>query len=286
MAGLKDTKRRIISVKNTQKITKAMKLVSAAKYARANQAATNARPYGESFDELVKSLAAACGDDVKIPLLENREVKKALLVVVATDRGLCGGLNSNLFKNCTKFLEEQKKNGVTIELVAWGKRAAMYCKTRPEKLISSEEKVLQACSYEFAKENGKIFSNHFIEGQYDSISFAYSKFRNALTQIPTVAKILPAGIEETDEALERQFIFEPEMKTLLEGLLEKQVVNKIYRIFLEGSASEHASRMAAMDSATNNAQDVIKKLTLEYNRARQAAITSELIEITSGAEAL
>lgn len=264
-----------------------MKLVAAAKFARANQAATNSKPYGDSFDELVSRLASACGDDVNIPLIEQRDPKTALLIVVATDRGLCGGLNANLFKACTKYLEVKKAEGVDVKLIGWGKRAAMYCKSRPEEMVASKEKVLDHCSYEFAKENAMKFAKEFVDHDFDLVQVAYNKFQNALTQVPTIGQLLPAGIDEgSNGPNERDFIFEPTMIDLLEGLLEKQVVNKLYRVFLEGAASEHAARMTAMDSATNNADEVIKSLTLQYNRARQAAITSELIEITSGAEAL
>jgi F-type H+-transporting ATPase subunit gamma len=284
MSNLKDTKRRIGSVKNTQKITRAMKLVSAAKYARANQAALKARPYGDTFDQMVRRLASA--SDGESPLLKLREEKKALLIVIATDRGLCGSLNTFLFKRCSQFLDEKRAEGVESELVLWGRRAGLFGKKRKEKKVATEEKVLEKPSFEFAATAAKGFAAQFENSGYDRVYVAFSKFVNAMTQVATIEQILPVKLTE-DKALEkREFIFEPEQKALLESLLSKQLGSKLYRIFLEGAASEHAARMTAMDNATNNADEVIKRLTLQYNRARQAAITTELIEITSGAEAL
>ena len=284
MANLKDTKRRIGSVKNTQKITRAMKLVSAAKYARANQAAVKARPYGDTFDQMVRRLASS--SEGESPLLLVREEKKVLLIIVSTDRGLCGGLNTFLFKRATQFLDEKRDLGVTADLVLWGRRAGLFGKKRKEKKISSEEKVLERPSFEFAAKAAKGFAGEFEKAGYDRVYVAYSKFVNALTQEATVEQILPVTLPVDAVVEKREFIFEPEQKALLESLLSKQIGSRLFRIFLEGAASEHAARMTAMDSATNNADEVIKRLTLQYNRARQAAITTELIEITSGADAL
>jgi F-type H+-transporting ATPase subunit gamma len=284
MSNLKDTKRRIGSVKNTQKITRAMKLVSAAKYARANQAAIKARPYGDTFDQMVRRLASA--SDGESPLLTQRDEKKVLLIVIATDRGLCGSLNTFLFKRCGQFLDEKKEQGVATELVLWGRRAGFFGKKRKEKKIASEEKVLEKPSFEFAAKAAKGFATEFENAGYDRVYVAYSKFVNALTQEATVEQILPVMVTDDKLVEKREFIFEPEQQALLDSLLSKQLGSKLFRIFLEGAASEHAARMTAMDNATNNADEVIKRLTLQYNRARQAAITTELIEITSGADAL
>lgn len=287
MPSLKDTKRRIVSVKNTQKITRAMKLVSSAKFTRANHLVLNARPYGHSLDEMIKRLIGE--ESMASPLLEERIEKKSLLVIVATDRGLCGSLNANLIKLSQRFLDEKKHVGISVDVVLWGRRAEMVVNHRKEKVNSKNEKVLDKPSYEFAANAAKQFNRTFLEKSYDRIYCAYSQFNNALTQTPKIDLLLPIRAEIGKENLQnnpRDFLLEPSKDTLLNSLLAKQIANKLYRILLEGSASEHAARMTAMDNATNNADEVIRRLTLEYNRARQAAITKELIEITSGAEAL
>lgn len=284
MASLKDTKRRIGSVKNTQKITRAMKLVSAAKFARANASAVNSRPYGEAFDRMVKKLSGVANTDS--PLLKKREIKRALVVVMTADKGLCGGLNSNLIKKAEGFISGKLETGVEVDVVQWGKRGSVVPKRLKLNVNEVREKVLEKPDYSVAAAAAEDFSAQFADEKYDAVFAIYPKFVNALTQSPEVVELLPFGISEDDSADDRVFVFEPNAEDLLDGLLRKQVANRLYRMMLEGSASEHAARMTAMDNATNNAEEVVKKLTLDYNRARQAAITTELIEITSGAEAL
>ena len=284
MGSLKDTKRRIGSVKNTQKITRAMKLVSAAKFARANVAATNSRPYGEAFDRMVRRLSSVAG--AKSPLLQHRQIKKALLVLMTSDKGLCGGLNSNLIKKATAFANKQISSGVELEVVQWGKRGSAFSKSLDMRVIEKLEKILERPDYRMAATAAENFTRDFVSEKYDAIFAIYPKFVNALTQTPETVELLPFGVEDEDNADERTFVFEPSSSELLDSLLKKQVANRLFRMMLEGSASEHSARMTAMDNATNNAEEVVKKLTLDYNRARQAAITKELIEITSGAEAL
>lgn len=284
MASLKDTKRRIGSVKNTQKITKAMKLVSAAKFARANVAAVNSRPYGEAFDRMVRQLSSVSNS--KSPLLEIREVKKALLIVMIPDKGLCGGLNSNLIKKCSAFAKKKLEAGVEVEMLQWGKRGSAVARDLGLEVTQTLEKVLEKPNYQTAATAAEKLTVEYINENYDAVFAAYPKFVNAMTQTPEIVELLPFGIDEDESADDRVFVFEPSADELLDSLLKKQVANRLYRMMLEGSASEHAARMTAMDNATNNAEEVVKKLTLEYNRGRQAAITTELIEITSGAEAL
>jgi len=261
-----------------------MKLVSAAKYARANQAVLKARPYGDTFDKMVQKLAASCESDA--PLLQKRENKKSLVIIISSDRGLCGGLNSNLFKKTNREIQKLQDDGIEVDLVVWGRRAVMYGQKSPIKKLQSVEKVLDKPSFDFASQAAKDFSNAFISEEYDRVFVIYSKFINAMTQEPTIGQLLPVFVPEQEESASDDYIFEPEKAALLNSLLSKQLASKIHRLFLEGAASEHAARMTAMDSATSNADEVIKRLTLQYNRARQAAITTELIEITSGAEAL
>jgi F-type H+-transporting ATPase subunit gamma len=291
MPSLKDIRRRIGSVKNTQKITKAMKLVSAAKFARANTAVISARPYGEAFDAMVAKVVAAAGDEVESPLLVERPEKRALLVILGSDRGFCGGLNSNLFKAVTRFIGEKKAAGVDVELVPWGKRPRQFAGKGAWKFHDPREKVLDRPTYVTAKEMADSIVKRFADSGYDRVYVAYVRFESALSQSPRVIQVLPLGKPEVAkdakaDPADANILFEPNAKALLEGLLKRAVASRIFRAMLEGAASDHGARMTAMDSATNNASEVLRAMKIEYNRARQAAITKELIEITSGAQAL
>lgn len=289
MASLKDTKRRIMSVKNTQKITRAMKLVASSKYMRAVSNLARARPYSEAFQEVVKEIVGS--STIENPLLQPKEKeRKSLIVVLSTDRGLCGPLNANLFKHVQSFIDS-KRLAVGFSLELWGKKASLFGKYSNEKVVSSIDKVLEKPSYSFAQEAVRRFFTHFKEGEFDSVYLAYSSFRNALSQPPNIKKILPLSdniLEEGEKEKQTaaDMLFEPRVDVMLDSLLFRYGVSLLYRYILEASSAEHSARMTAMDSATNNADKVIKNLTLEYNRARQASITRELIEITSGAEAL
>lgn len=294
MASLKDLRRRINSVKNTQKITKAQKLVSVAKFARANTAVVNARPYGQAFQQMVQKLVRAAGEDVKHPLLEQRPEGKALIAVLSTDRGFCGSLNTNLFKTTLQFVAGKREQGVEIGLMTWGKRARLFANKLRYPVIKPREKVLDKPSYEVAKELARDLVHEFTEGGYDRVYVAFVEFRSAMSQLPKVVQILPfttqvaeAAKGTTTEAdVNRDVIVEPAAVEMLGRLLMREVATTLFRLMLEGAASEHGARMTAMDSATNNASKVLKRIKIEYNRARQAAITKELIEITSGAQAI
>jgi F-type H+-transporting ATPase subunit gamma len=289
MATLKDIRRRIGSVKNTQKITRAMKLVSAAKFARANTAVIAARPYGTAFDAMVKTLVAAAGDEIDSPLVDERPEKKALVVVLGTDRGFCGSLNSNLFKNVLAFVREKRAAGVTVDYLPWGKRSRLFSAKQSGSKLEGREKVLDRPNYQKAKELAEELSAQFTSGAYDRIYLAFVEFKSALTQTPTVLPLLPVGLKaQTDgaPATPPNIIVEPGIKEIMNGLLQRAVASRVFRCMLEGAASEHGARMTAMDSATNNASDVLRQLKIDYNRARQAAITKELIEIISGAQAV
>jgi len=288
MANLKDIKRRMLSVKNTQKITHAMKLVSASKFARANQAVIASRPYGDAFDKMVSQLVSLAGDTLKSPLLrKTSEEKKILIVLIATDRGLCGALNSNLFKNALRFVRQKSAEGATVDFVNWGRRASGFSKKLGVKAKSEREKVLDKPNYDSARTLAEGIVETFTKDSYDSVYLAYVEFKSALVQSPKVRQLLPVqGDVAADMAPPVNIIVEPSPEELLESLLKKQVASIVFRAFLEGSASEQGARMTAMDSATKNAKEVVRKLSLQYNRGRQAAITKELIEITSGADAL
>lgn len=286
----KDIKRRILSVQSTQKITNAMKLVSAAKFARASHAIQAARPYGEAFNKMVANLLASGLKKANSPLLRESDEKKVLLIVVATDRGLCGALNTNVFKNAAAWLRERRKAGSEIHAIAWGRRAGLFVKREGLETIERTEKVLDKPNYLFAKDAAEKLTDWFVQERYDAIYIAYPKYQSALVQAPRIERLLPVKMEKgvkADEAAEsKDFIVEPSLDVLIDSLLMRRVTSTIFTIMLEGAASEHGARMSAMDSATSNAKQVIRKLTLAYNRARQAAITTELTEIISGAESL
>ncbi|MFW7378298.1 MAG: ATP synthase F1 subunit gamma [Oligoflexus sp.] len=300
MANLKDIKGRINSVKSTQKITNAMKLVSAAKFARANHAVEAARPYSAAFLKMIARLIAAQGEQALAqylqsndasPFLEKREEKRVLLVVLATDRGLCGGLNSNLFKATQKFIKEKKSAGIDVDLLPCGRRAVLFSRRTQLHVVDRKEKVFEQATHAHAEKIGDQLIEYYKDGKYDAVYLLYANFHSALEQLPIVDQFLPIGIEmgsgdlEGSEAVE-DLIVEPSLDQFINHLLERLLYGKVYQALLNGTASEHGARMTAMDAATNNAKEVIQKLTLQYNRARQAAITTELTEIISGAEAL
>jgi len=293
MPSLKNTKRRIVSVKSTQKITRAMKLVSSAKFSRANQALAKAVPSSKAFYNMLCHFLKSCKQEEREVLLNKREEKKSLLVVISTDRGLCGGLNTNLFKLCNNFIKEKKLSGVEIDLALWGKKAGNYGKNSKFHILEKEEKVLDRPKFLFCKNQTKKFFGFIRSGVYDRIYVAYPVFKNAISQQPLVAELLPIAFDVKSEIFStssdvsaNSSLIEPSREVIAEQMFESYVAGQLFRVLLDGSCSEHASRMTAMDSATSNADKVIKNLTLEYNRARQASITKELIEITSGAEAL
>lgn len=287
MANLKDIKRRIGSVKSTQKITNAMKLVSAAKFARASHAAEAARPYAKALDRVVQKLLEG-QVELHSPLLRQGEEKRALVLMLGTDRGLCGGLNSNLAKAVNNFLADKAKKGVNCSLYAGGRRSVAFGKKWKINIFSQREKFLEKANVDLARELVSELVEQFRSGSFDSVYLAFPYFKSALDQTPTIVQLLPVpvAISEGSGGAGPDLIVEPSLEHLLDKLLERKLVSTLFSALLSAVAAEHGARMTAMDSATNNAKEVIRKLTLQYNRARQAAITKELIEIISGAEAL
>lgn len=292
MPSLKAIRRRIGSVRSTQKVTRAMKLVAAAKFARANQAVRAARPYSVAFQEMMGKLLGFLEQSVsedELLLLAERPEQRVLLVILSPDRGLCGALNSNLFRATTRWLDEKAKNGVEVELWAWGGKAKQFIAKRPEKTGQAKAHVADKADYARAKACAGDIVDGFRAGQYDHVFIAYPEFKSALSQSIVVKQLLPVpkpAKKKAQDDMQRQYIVEPPLKEFIKRFLERAVSTFIFQTFLEANASEHGARMTAMEGATTNAGEVIKKLTLQYNRARQAAITKELIEIVSGAEAL
>jgi F-type H+-transporting ATPase subunit gamma len=288
---MRDIRRRIKSVISTQKITKAMKMVSASKLRKTQGTLIAIRPYSDKIQEVMNHLLSG-GEDYKTPFLTPREeVKNILYIVVAGDRGLCGGYNMNVLR----FAEEQVKNtpeGQSASLLLIGNRARDHFRTRPQYEVMD---VFTNIGDTPNVSQGKALSDYvikkYLDGEVDEVYMVYSKFQSVLVQIPSVAQVLPiqttAGTAENQELhAETDYIFEPGGKEILDVILPKYVDSSIYRLLLESKAGEHGARMTAMDSATDNASDLIDGLTLALNRARQAQITTEITEIVGGAAAL
>jgi F-type H+-transporting ATPase subunit gamma len=292
MPSLKAIRKRISSVKSTQQITRAMQMVAAAKLRRAQDAATQARPYAEKLSEQLSGVAARTPDTSANPLLAVRDEEKTIdLILVTSDRGLCGGYNANLLRTCEEFLAT--KSSCVVRITAVGSKGASYFRKRGVALHESHTALSAGPDHPLAMQLGHRVSRDYAKGETDGVYVLYSRFQSALTQVPTAERLLPVSDSATGgdgdgdgDAGLVDYIYEPDPATLLERLLAQYINTLIYRSFLEANASEQAARMTAMDNATSNASDMMDRLTLQMNRARQAAITTELMEIVSGAEAL
>ena len=285
MATLKIIRKRITSIRNTQQITKAMKMVSAAKLRRAQEAALMARPYADKMNEILINLSARVSRSAH-PLLAIREEKRIQLVLVTSDRGLCGGYNANLVRAAEAFIR-QHGAGKEILLVLVGRKGADYYRRRRGETGERYLNFLSTPAEELAAVIAEKLITRFVDGEIDAVYLIYSHFRSALSQVPTVEKILPVALSETQEPEQlTEYLYEPGAEELLSSLLPKITEIKIQRALLEAAASEHGARMKAMDSATTNASKMMGSLTLQMNRARQASITRELMEIVGTAEAL
>ncbi|MCY4486071.1 MAG: ATP synthase F1 subunit gamma [Deltaproteobacteria bacterium] len=284
MPSLKDIRKRIASVRNTQQITKAMKMVAAAKLRRAHDAAVESRPYAEKMRELLANLSARVAEDSH-PLLVAREEKRIDAVFVTTDRGLCGGYNSNLFRLAQNFLQDHPEQEVSFRFV--GRKGADFYRRRGRSPMDDSPVTWNAPPEEIAAAAAGRFIGRYLRGESDGAYILYSEFHSALSQKPTVARLLPVAPAKVDEDQHlTEYLLEPGIGDLLSNLLPKSVEVQIYQALLEAVAGEHGARMTAMESATSNASDLISLLTLQMNRARQAAITTELLEVVSTAEAL
>jgi F-type H+-transporting ATPase subunit gamma len=285
MATLKIIRKRITSIRNTQQITKAMKMVSAAKLRRAQEAALLARPYADKMNDILINLSARVSRAAH-PLLATREEKRIQLVLVTSDRGLCGGYNANLVRAAEAFIR-QHGAGKEILLVLVGRKGADYYRRRRGETGERYLNFLSTPAEELAAVIAEKLITRFVDGETDAVYLIYSHFRSALSQVPTVEKILPVALSETQEPEQlTEYLYEPGAEELLSSLLPRITEIKIQRALLEATASEHGARMTAMDSATTNASKMMGSLTLQMNRARQASITRELMEIVGTAEAL
>ena len=287
MATLKAIRKRISSIRNTQQITKAMKMVSAAKLRRAQEAAVQARPYAEKMAELLKNVSARVSSEAHA-LLQPREEKKIQLVLFTSDRGLCGGYNANLIRAAEAFMRKNSGDK-EIEITLVGRKGADHYRRRRANIVDRYIGILAKPADELAAEIAQKLTARFVAGDTDAVYILYSSFRSALSQVPTLEKLLPVALAETSESEAQQqteYLYEPGVQELLASLLPRITDVALQRALLEATASEHGARMTAMDSATTNASKMMGSLTLQMNRARQASITRELMEIVGTAEAL
>jgi F-type H+-transporting ATPase subunit gamma len=291
MPSLDDLKKRIVSVKSTQKITKAMKMVAAAKLKKAQESAEKGRPYSDKMKNIILNLTNSITDTDNAPklLVGTGKDETYLCVVLTADKGLCGGFNTNICKLAKTKFKKLLKEGKKIKIITVGLKGLdqlkrIYGKYIIKKISFKDKKKI---SFNEAAEVGKIIIELFKKDEFDKCIIFYNNFKNVITQIPTAQQIIPAEkIKKSDENNINFYEFEPDEDEILEDLLPKNISTQIFKAFLENAASEQGSRMTAMDNATRNAGDLVEKLTINYNRSRQAAITKELIEIISGAESL
>tara|TARA_B100000123_G_scaffold269441_1_gene245550 strand:- start:13 stop:897 length:885 start_codon:yes stop_codon:yes gene_type:complete len=294
MPSLDDLKKRITSVKSTQKITKAMKMVATAKLRKAQENAEKGRPYSERMNNIILNLSSGISDRENSSklLIGTGKDDIHLCVVLTADRGLCGGFNTNIIKKAKSFFEKINKEGKKLKIITVGMKGydqlkRNYKESIIEKISFKDSKNV---NYFDADKVGKMVLEMFEKGEFDVCSIFYNRFKNVMTQIPQKQQIIPLEAEESTEEKDTKdeinYEFEPDEDEILSNLLPKNISTQIFKAMLENSASEQGSRMTAMDNATRNAGELVDKLSIEYNRSRQAAITKELIEIISGAESL
>jgi len=284
MSGLKEIRNRINSVSSTMQITNAMKMVSAAKLKKAQDSITATLPYSNKLSELIKSISASVDSDESSPLFEKRELKKPLLIVITSNKGLCGGFNSSIIKEVYNLASEYGSN--TPDLLTIGKKGNDILRKKFN-VISSHNEVYDNFSYSSVKEIAENIMQRFENEEYDEIVLVYNHFKNAATQIITKEQYLPI-LDDSDEKsnVQGDYIFEPNRAKILEELIPKSLAIQLFKAISDSIAGEHGARMTAMHKATDNATDLRDQLKLTYNKARQTAITNEILEIVGGAEAL
>nr|WP_319998293.1 ATP synthase F1 subunit gamma [uncultured Draconibacterium sp.] len=289
MAGLKEIRTRIASVKTTRQVTSAMKMVSAAKLKKAQDAILQIRPYAEKLQEILTSLSSSLENVEDSAYTQTREPKKALLILVSSNRGLCGGFNSNISKKAievanTKYAQQLQLGN--LDFMCIGKQGARQLKHRGYKVVADENDLFDALTFDNVSSVAEECMKSFADKNYDRIELVYNQFKNAAVQVQAAEQFLPVKMEETENNDNFDFIYEPSKEHIIQELIPRSLKIQFYKALLDSNAAEHGARMTAMHQATDNASDLIGSLTLEYNKARQAAITGEILEIVSGAEAL
>ncbi len=286
MANLKDIRNRIASVRSTQQITKAMKMVSAAKFRRAEEAILQNRPYSDKMLEVLSSLALRTEEEAH-PLLERRDPRRVCLIVFTSDRGLCGSFNASVLRAAERFLREKSSEYEAVPLYLVGKKAVDYFRRRNAETIGQKTEMFGKVTYGEAQTIARDVIERYTNREIDLVYMVYNEFRSALSQQVVFDRLLPVEPMPVDpETSTTEYIYEPSEEYMLNWVLPRYVEVRMFRALLESTASEHGARMTAMDSATNNATEMIARLTLKYNRARQEAITTELMDIVNGVEAM
>ncbi len=287
MGNLKEVRTRIASVSSTQQITSAMKMVSAAKFRRAQNAIVSMRPYDKQLSDIIRDINVE--DGVDTPYHAVRDEKKVLLVVVTSNKGLCGAFNSNIIKEANARIKHyQQKSGVELSLITIGKRASEFFSKHTTLVKSTFDDVLDKPTFDNVAAIAEDIMNRFCDKEYDKVEIVYNKFKNSLTQILSTEQFLPVmpDTKKDENKVQSDYIFEPSKQEILKEMIPLSLRSQFYRVVLDSLASEHGARMTAMQKATDNATELLKELKLTYNKARQSAITNEIIEIVSGAEAL
>ncbi|MBN1882657.1 MAG: ATP synthase F1 subunit gamma [Deltaproteobacteria bacterium] len=286
MASLKDIRKRIQSVKNTQQITSAMKMVAASRLRRAQERIERARPYAEEMAVVLSDLAVRVHADSH-PLLTRRPVGKVMLIVFTSDRGLCGGFNQNIIRTAERFIRENRKKYSKITFTIIGKKGYDYFRRRTTPIFKNYTGISGSIEYRLGETIVQDVVKSFLDGSMDEIYLLFNKFITPMTQEVVFDRLLPISRSKAREnTTPVEYLFEPSQEYVIEGIIKRHLNTQVFRALIESEASELGARMTAMDSATSNAEEMIEKLTLDYNRARQEAITLELMEIVSGAEAL
>jgi len=291
MANLKEVRNRIASVSSTQQITKAMKMVSAAKLKRATNAIVQLRPYANKLKDMLANLSASL-EDGSSPFLQEREPNRVLVVVVSSNRGLAGAFNTNVIKTANILIAEKYSNQLkasNVSIVGIGKKSQEYYQRRKYNVIGNNNELFSDLTFLNVSKVTESIMEGFLKGEYDRVELVYNRFKNAAVQFLTVEQLLPVPKAEKSKvanATQVDYILEPSQEEIVEKLIPKNIKIQLYKAVLDSYASEHGARMTAMDKATDNAGELIKALKLSYNQARQAAITTELTEIVSGAAAL
>jgi F-type H+-transporting ATPase subunit gamma len=295
LATLREIRRRITGVRNTQKITKAMKMVAAAKLRRAQEAIVSTRPYANKIKQLMRQLVTKVDPSLN-PLFAPREVRKIAVVVVSSDRGLCGAFNANIIKAAVQHMSEkypdQLETGVGLKVITVGKKAFDNFNKRDFEIYAKHVGVFGNLDFNHARAIMKELTEGYLKGDFDTVEIIYNEFKSVIQQRIVVEQLLPIPPEELNPTEEHhlysqvEYIYEPSAHEIINALVPLHLNFQVWRVLLESNAAEQGARMTAMDNATTNASDLIRDLTLSYNKARQASITKELLEIVSGAEAL
>lgn len=292
MSGqLKEVRQRITSVTSTQQITNAMKMVSAAKLRRAQNAIVEMRPYAQKLQAMLSNIVSADTSDINLPLAEEREIEKVLIIPITSDRGTCGAYNTNIIKAAVELIDTKyasQKEAGNVHILSIGKKGFDYFNKYEYPIINNYVSLLANISFDEVKKVASYVQNAFLNKDFDKVELVYAQFQNAVVQNFISETYLPIAKAEQDEEtnIQNDFLFEPSKETLITELMPKILNTQVFKAVLDANASEHGARMTAMDKATENANEILKELKISYNRARQAAITTELSEIVSGAAAL